>query len=72
MKKALILEVEREGYGIDQVQYTMTVGDLIRLLEDYNEDTPIYVSHDNGYTFGGVKENNFDDSRIYSNEDYTE
>lgn len=56
----LILSTRREGYGIDQVQTTMTVGELIAFLEDYDEDTPVFLSFDNGYTYGGVTENRFE------------
>jgi hypothetical protein len=54
MRTVLILEAEREGYGIDQVRGTMTVGELIEFLSDYDESAEIYLSHDNGYTYGGI------------------
>lgn len=50
----LIIDTKREGYGPDQIRRTMTVGELIRFLEDYDEDTPIYTGHDNRYTYGGI------------------
>lgn len=50
----LLYQTFREGYGIDQVRRTMTVGELIDFLSDYDEDTPIYLSFDNGYTYGGL------------------
>ena len=53
---AIIITADREGYDRSQVQETMTVGELIALLQDYDEDAPIYLSHDNGYTFGGITE----------------
>lgn len=53
-KSILVLEVSREGYAVDQIRNTVTVGELISVLEQYDDDTPIYVSHDNGYTYGGV------------------
>lgn len=49
--KSLIYSTFREGYGPDQVRRTMTVGELIAFLEDYDEDTPVYLSFDNGYCF---------------------
>lgn len=55
----LIIEVAREGYATDQIHDTMTVGDLIDELEQYDEDTRVYVSHDNGYTFGGIRAADF-------------
>jgi len=57
----LILHAERDEYGIHQIKNTMTAGELISLLEEYNEDTPIYLSHDNGYTYGAILENRFDE-----------
>ena len=32
MKRVLYIDAQREGYGIDQVRHTMTVGDLIDYL----------------------------------------
>lgn len=52
----LIIETFREGYGIDQVKKTMTAAELISLLEDFDDDTRIYLSVDNGYTCGGITE----------------
>lgn len=52
----VIISADREGYGIDQVRQTMTVGELVALLQDYDEDAPVYLSHDNGFTFGGITE----------------
>lgn len=52
----LIITADREGYAIDQVKKTMTVGDLIAILECFDEDAPVYLSHDNGYTYGGITE----------------
>jgi hypothetical protein len=40
----------------------MTVGELIAFLEDFDEDTPIYLSFDNGYTYGGVTEQRFEEN----------
>ncbi|MCD8308865.1 MAG: hypothetical protein LUD19_03340 [Clostridia bacterium] len=61
MRGYLKIETFREGYGIDQVRSTMTVGDLKRFLEDYDEDKPIYLSFDNGYTYGGITERMIED-----------
>lgn len=55
-RQALVFEAVREGYGIDQLdeRRTMTVGDLIAILQDYDEDTLFVLSHDNGYTYGSI------------------
>ena len=54
--KALIIDAHRDGYSVDQVYETITVGDLIYFLEDYPDDTPVYISNDRGYTYGGISE----------------
>ena len=61
MKQVLYINAEREGYAIDQIHSTMTVGDLIAYLEQFDEETPVYLKHDNGYTYGGIKWNSFED-----------
>lgn len=55
----LIYSTFRDGYSIDQVERTMTVRELINFLENYDDDTPVYLSFDNGYTYGGVNEGRF-------------
>lgn len=56
----IILDTVREGYGTDQIRRTMTVGELIAFLEDYDEDTPVYLGFDNRYTYGGITESRFE------------
>lgn len=62
---AIILNTRRQGYGTDQVERTMTVGELIEALEFYDKNAPIYFGNmqfldDNGerywYTYGGITE----------------
>ena len=61
----LIIEANREGYAIDQIRRTMTVGELISMLEQYDEDTPVYLGHDRQsygfYTYGGITEGCFNE-----------
>lgn len=52
----LIINTLREGYSTEQVRNTITAGELIELMQKYNENTPIYLSFDDGYTYGGIKE----------------
>jgi hypothetical protein len=52
--KALVFGAGREGYGIDQVNNPMTVGELKEMLEYLDDDTAIILSHDNGYTYGSL------------------
>ena len=59
----LIIEANREGYAIDQIRRTMTVGELMAMLEQFDEDTPVYLGHDRQsygfYTYGGITEECF-------------
>ena len=66
----LIYSTFREGYGIDQIKKTMTVGELMDFLGNYDEDTPVYLSFDSGYTYGGVTESRFEED--YVEEEYFE
>ena len=53
----LIISTSRDAYSTEDVYGTMTVGDLKAFLEDLEDDTPIYLSFDSGYTYGALKEN---------------
>ena len=67
--KKLLFQTFREGYAVDQIRKTMTVGELIEFLGNYDEDTPIYLSFDNGYTYGGITENHFEEDYGEDEED---
>lgn len=58
--ECLVMMAQREGYSKAQVRWTMTVGELIEMLQDYDPELPIYLSHDSGYTYGGVREGLFE------------
>lgn len=51
----ITFETKREGYAPDQCGSTMTVGELIQYLEQFDEDTKVFYSNDNGYTYGSIK-----------------
>ena len=58
-KQVLIIEAKREGYSIEQAENereAITVGELMQMLEDFDEDTKVYISNDNSYTYGSVTE----------------
>lgn len=57
----LVYNTFREAYGLDDVRRTMTVGELIAHLQDYDPDTPVYLGFDNGYTYGGLNEHSFEE-----------
>ena len=50
----LFINANRTGYAPDQIRSTMTVAELIAALEEFPEDVPVYLKHDNGYTYGGI------------------
>ena len=54
MKNVVYIAAMREGYEIDQIPHTMTVGELIDCLSEFPEDAQIFLSHDRGYTYGGI------------------
>lgn len=55
MENRVIIEASREGYSTDQIRNTMTVQELIDILSEYDADAKVYLSHDNGYTYGGIR-----------------
>lgn len=55
----LILNTFRDRYTAEGP--TMTVGELINYLEQFDEDMPIYTGHDSQYTFGAITEDHFED-----------
>lgn len=54
--KALYIEGKRNGYGPDQCGQTLTVGELIEILEQFDYGRPVYLRNDNGYTYGSITE----------------
>lgn len=67
MATKLVLYTEREGYAISQIDHTMTAGEIVELLQEYDEDTPVYLAFDNGYTYGSVHMGRFEEK--YDDED---
>lgn len=53
---AVYINGNRNGYDPKQCGGTMTVGELIELLQQFDEDTPVYLKNDNGYTYGSINE----------------
>ena len=54
MKQSMvIIETSRDAYGVYDVQ-TLTVRDLIKELSFYDPNSPVILSFDKGYTFGGI------------------
>ena len=58
-KQVIIIEAKREGYSIEQAENereAITVGELMQMLEGFDEGTKVYISNDRGYTYGSVTE----------------
>lgn len=60
-EQILILNTSRTGYAPGQCSRTMTVGELAEFLQQYDEDTKVYLAFDNGYTYGSVGEGHFEE-----------
>ena len=56
----LFIEGRRDGYNPSQCYKTFTVGELIELLQDYDEDMEVYLKNDNGYTYGSISFDSFE------------
>ena len=67
--RALFIEGRRNGYAPEQCGRTMTVGELIEWLEQFEEDTPVYIDNDRGYTYGSITESSFEENEE-EEEDY--
>lgn len=63
----LMIEGRREGYGPDQLRTTMTVGELMDYLSQFDEDTPVILNNDNGYTYGSITYDSFKDADFDEN-----
>ena len=74
-RKALFISGNRSGYSPAQIEHqTMTVGELIAMLEDFDPDSLVFLSNDNGYTYGHIgdydmQEAQYDDHRVYYEDD---
>lgn len=61
----LMIDGNRNAYEPDQIDYTMTVGELREFLERYNDDTPVMLRNDRGYTYGSIGECDFHEAYEY-------
>lgn len=62
MHKNLFIRAINTVYTPDDLKdgQTMTVRELIDKLEEYDDNRRIILSFDNGYTYGGITEQDFD------------
>lgn len=69
----VIIEGARDGYGIDQIEdYTMTIGELINYLSDFDDNTKVVIGNDwqRGYyyTYGKINDDSIKTVRIVDGE----
>ena len=64
----VIIKTTREGYTPAQVRKTMTVEEVIGYLEQYDYNSPVYLSFDDGYTFGGINPSDIDSEEVTDEE----
>ena len=57
----LFIAGRRNGYGPESCGKTMTVRELIAYLECFDDDTKIYLKNDNGYTYGSITADSFEE-----------
>lgn len=70
MERIVILKTNRSEYDIrDAAKYSITVAELIRELENHDEDARVVFSNDNGYTYGYVCESDVDVVETESHEE---
>lgn len=52
--EAIFIDAEREAYSPSQIRSTYTAGELAEIFSNFDEDTPVYLRHDGGYTYGAI------------------
>ena len=61
MESIICLDTARDAYAIQNCYQTMTVGQLIDLLSQYDEDSPVVFRNDKGYTYVNITEQSFEE-----------
>ena len=63
--KFVKLKTERYSYSEQEcIADTITVGELIYILEGMDSDCPVILDNDNGYTFGRLLRKNVREGNI--------
>jgi hypothetical protein len=58
----LFINTRRNGYTPKQCGNTLTVRELIEILDQYDEDLEVFFKNDDGYTYGSIYEEDFEES----------
>lgn len=56
---AVYITADRDAYDPKQCGHTLTVSELIEILEGFDPDASVYLKHDGGYTYGSIDEDDF-------------
>ena len=48
---------------------TLTVGELIEILESFDPERPVFLRNDRGYTYGSITEEDIEDAEEVSDDD---
>ena len=54
MKNYLTIKTHKNGYRVEQCGHTLTIAELIDYLSQWDDNTSVYLSNDNGYTYGSI------------------
>lgn len=67
--KGLFIEGRRNGYTPPQCGKTMTVAELMAYLEQFDEELPVYLINDGGYTYGSIDDYSFEEGEEEQEDD---
>lgn len=65
----IAINTERSGYSPDQCGSTMTVRGLIQALEQFDDDTLVYLKNDGGYTYGAINDSDIEEDEYEEDEE---
>lgn len=57
----VVIGAERTAYSANDIRNTFTVAELIEALSQYDPNEKVVLSHDNGFTYGGITWDNISD-----------
>lgn len=55
------INTNRNGYATEQCGNTLTVAELIEILENFDGNEKVFFRNDNGYTYGSIDESDIMD-----------
>ena len=67
--KVVFINGKRNGYSVDQCGETLTVRELTEVLEGFDDDTPVYLNNDSGYTYGSITDNDVSDCDVETDDE---